>query len=90
MKHMDARHTRVAKSLDQLPISPCQVKLTAKETEVLLWAAKGKSVWEISRIQERSEAAINFHMCNIRRKFGVSTLRAALVLAITQGLILSR
>lgn len=91
MKHVNVRHARVAKPLDQpSPTSPGPVKLTAKETEVLLWAAKGKSVWEISRIQERSEAAINFHMCNIRRKFGVSTLRAALVLAITQGLILSR
>ena len=64
-----------------------QVRLTEKEHEVLIWAAKGKSVWEIARIQGRSEAAINFHMCNIRRKFGVSSLRAALVIAITQGLI---
>ncbi|MDF2642054.1 MAG: DNA-binding protein with protein [Pseudomonas sp.] len=63
------------------------VRLTAKESEVLIWAAKGKSVWEIARIQGRSEAAINFHMCNIRRKFGVSTIRAAVVMAITRGLI---
>lgn len=67
---------------------PSRVRLTAKEHEALEWAAKGKSVWEIARIQGRSEAAINFHMCNIRRKFGVSSLRAALVMAIGQGLIL--
>ena len=91
MRHMNVCHARIANPLDQQSqISPDPVKLTPKETEVLLWAAKGKSVWEISRIQERSEAAINFHMCNIRRKFGVSTLRAALVLAIAQGLILLR
>lgn len=67
---------------------PSPVRLTAREHEVLEWAAKGKSVWEIARILGRSEAAINFHMCNIRRKFGVSSLRAALVMAIGQGLIL--
>lgn len=63
------------------------VQLTAKEQEILLWAAKGKSTWEISRIQGRTESAVNFHMCNIRRKFGVSSLKAALVLAIDRGLI---
>lgn len=63
------------------------VQLTAKEQEILLWAAKGKSTWEISRIQGRTESAVNFHMCNIRRKFGVSSLKAALVMAIDRGLI---
>jgi LuxR family quorum-sensing transcriptional regulator LasR len=63
------------------------VQLTAKEQEILLWAAKGKSTWEISRIQGRTESAVNFHMCNIRRKFGVSSLKAALVMALDCGLI---
>ena len=92
MKHITAQDARVAGNAQPLPTrhEGDPVHLTAKEHEVLLWAAIGKSVWEIARIQDRSEAAINFHMCNIRRKFGVSTIRAALVLAITQGLILSR
>ncbi|WP_426142855.1 helix-turn-helix domain-containing protein [Pseudomonas sp. DWP3-1-2] len=64
------------------------VQLTAKEHEVLEWAARGKSAWEISRIQGRSEATVNFHMCNIRRKFGVNSLRAALMKAIEQRVIL--
>ncbi|OCR23757.1 LuxR family transcriptional regulator [Pseudomonas syringae] len=64
------------------------VQLTAKEMEVLQWAALGKSAWEISRIQDRTEAAVNFHMCNIRRKFGVNSLRAALIKAIEQRVIL--
>ena len=63
------------------------VQLTGKEQEILLWAARGKSTWEIARIQGRTEAAVNFHLCNIRRKFGVNTLRAALVMAIDLGLI---
>jgi len=64
------------------------VQLTVKEMEVLQWAALGKSAWEISRIQDRTEAAVNFHMCNIRRKFGVNSLRAALIKAIEQRVIL--
>jgi len=64
------------------------VKLTTKERETLEWMALGKSAWEVSRILGKSEAAVNFHLCNIRRKFNVTTLRSALVKAIEQGLIL--
>jgi LuxR family quorum-sensing transcriptional regulator LasR len=90
MKHVKSP-TVGARDGARLPYSDIDsepVRLTPKETEVLIWAAKGKSVWEIARIQGRSEAAINFHMCNIRRKFGVSTIRAAVVMAITRRLIL--
>lgn len=64
------------------------VKLTTKERETLEWMALGKSAWEVSRILGKSEAAVNFHLCNIRRKFNVTTLRSALVKAIEQGIIL--
>jgi len=63
------------------------VQLTTKEREILEWAVKGKSTWEIARILDRTEAAVNYHLCNIRRKFGVSSLRAALVKAIDQRVI---
>jgi DNA-binding CsgD family transcriptional regulator len=63
------------------------VQLTAREHEVLGWAALGKSAWEISRILGRTEAAVNFHLCNIRRKFGVHSIKAALVKAIQQRVI---
>lgn len=66
------------------------VRLTPKEQEALHWAMLGKTAWETSRIQDCSEAAINFHLSNIRRKFGVSSIRAALVIAINQGMLLSR
>nr|WP_295474932.1 helix-turn-helix domain-containing protein [uncultured Pseudomonas sp.] len=66
---------------------PCPVRLTHKELETLHWVAMGKTAWEISRILGRSEAVINFHQSNIRRKFGVCTMRLALVRAIEQGII---
>lgn len=59
-----------------------EIKLTTKEQETLEWVAMGKTAWEISRIQGCTEAGVNFHFCNIRRKFGVTTLRAALIKAI--------
>lgn len=68
-------------------ICPSPVRLTAKELEALEWIAIGKSAWEMSRILGKSEAAVNFHLSNIRRKFGVNSVRLALVKAIEQGVI---
>ncbi|KAA8692133.1 Regulatory protein LuxR [Pseudomonas syringae pv. helianthi] len=70
------------------PATPAVVHLTVKERQVLEWVAIGKSAWEISRIQGCSEATVHFHTSNIRRKFGVTSLKAALVMAIRQGVIL--
>jgi LuxR family quorum-sensing transcriptional regulator LasR len=63
------------------------IKLTKRETEVLRWSAIGKTNWEISNICNRSEACIDFHFKNIRRKFGVSTRSAAAVQALAMQLI---
>jgi LuxR family quorum-sensing transcriptional regulator LasR len=62
-------------------------KLTPREHECLKWTAQGKSTWEIARIFGCSEATVNFHMANIRNKFGVSSRSAAAVKATRMGLI---
>ncbi len=62
-------------------------KLTPRERECLKWTALGKSTWEISHILNCSEAVVNFHMKNIRAKFGVNSRRAAAVIATQLGLI---
>ena len=62
-------------------------KLTPRERECLKWTARGKSTWEISHILSCSEAVVNFHMKNIRTKFGVNSRRAAAVIAAQLGLI---
>ncbi|MGF6553476.1 LuxR family quorum-sensing transcriptional regulator LasR [Paraburkholderia youngii] len=62
-------------------------KLTPRERECLKWTARGKSTWEISHILSCSEAVVNFHMKNIRAKFGVNSRRAAAVIAAQLGLI---
>ena len=61
--------------------------LTPREMECLKWAAIGKTAWEIAKILRCSEPTINFHMGNIRNKFGVSTRQQAVVKAIRLGLI---
>jgi LuxR family transcriptional regulator, quorum-sensing system regulator LasR len=62
-------------------------RLTPREAEVLQWTARGKSTWEISHILSCSEAAVDFHMKNVRTKFGVNSRRAAAVIATQMGLI---
>ncbi|MHC8314483.1 response regulator transcription factor [Pseudomonas sp. LB3P31] len=64
-----------------------RIALTHREKEALLWSARGKSSWEISRIFNCSEAGVNYHFTNIRRKFGVSSRWAAVMIALEQGMI---
>ncbi|WP_225933836.1 response regulator transcription factor [Pseudomonas azerbaijanoccidentalis] len=76
-------HTLQSDSAQQ----PLQIALTTREKEALLWSAKGKSSWEISRIFNCTEAGVNYHFSNIRRKFGVSSRWAAVMMALELGLI---
>ena len=71
----------------QEALQPKAITLTAKEKEVLKWGVAGKSSWEIAKICSCSEAGVNYHFCNIRRKFGVRSRWAAMAKALEQGLI---
>jgi LuxR family quorum-sensing transcriptional regulator LasR len=68
---------------------PPAISLTAREKEVLQWSAAGKSSWEIAQIVSCTEAGVNYHFGNIRRKFGVRSRWVALVMALDLGLIQS-
>ncbi|WP_053145955.1 LuxR C-terminal-related transcriptional regulator [Pseudomonas sp. P97.38] len=63
------------------------VRLTNREKEFLQWSEVGKSSWEIAVIFACSEANVNYHFNNIRRKFGVSSRHLAGKIAREQGLI---
>ena len=63
------------------------VHLTVKETQALIWCYKGKTSWEIARIENCTESTVNFHFANIRRKFDVSSRTCALLRAIESGAI---
>jgi DNA-binding CsgD family transcriptional regulator len=63
-------------------------KLTAKETQILMWCFKGKTSWEIALIENCTESTVNFHFANIRRKFDASSRGYALLKAIESGAII--
>lgn len=71
----------------QVSEHPTGISLTNREAEVLQWSAAGKSSWEIAQIVNCTEAGVNYHFNNIRRKFDTSSRRTAVVKALEQGLI---
>jgi DNA-binding CsgD family transcriptional regulator len=64
-----------------------KIHLTKCEIAALEWSARGKSSWEISRILGCSESVVNFHFCNIRRKYGVKSRHVAVLLALQANAI---
>lgn len=61
------------------------VRLTPRETEVLRWYANGKSAWDIGVVLSVSEAAVRFHLSNIRGKYGVNSSVHATALAVSRS-----
>jgi len=73
---------------DRPPAPASQVNLTAREKEILNWAAEGKSDSVIADILGVSHATIRFHMGNIFKKLDANERTLATVKAIRRGLIL--
>ncbi|MGZ9711186.1 LuxR family transcriptional regulator [Glaciimonas sp. GNP009] len=74
-----------------LTVSPsieAPTKLTVRELECIKWVMSGKSSWEISQILHCSEATINFHVANMKKKFNVQTRQQAVIKAIKEKLII--
>jgi|GEM_PF-3166114 len=65
-----------------------KTKLTARESECLIWAARGKTAWETSMILGISEYTVNEHLANAMRKLDVTTKVAAVSKAILTSEIL--
>lgn len=51
-----------------IDLAPRALNLTLREKEVLYWTAQGKSSWEISKIINRSNATVNYHIQHAVRK----------------------
>ncbi|KQQ33026.1 hypothetical protein ASF61_13155 [Duganella sp. Leaf126] len=71
------------------PVAPAEEApvLTARELDCLQWMCAGKTAWEIGRILSISEAGVNFHITNLRTKFGVSRRNDVVIKALRMGLI---
>ncbi len=63
------------------------VRLTAREKEILLWAAEGKSDQVIADILGVAYPTIRYHLQNIFRKLGANERTFAVVKALRIGLI---
>lgn len=61
--------------------------LTAREVDTLQWMVVGKTAWEIGRILSISEAGVNFHIGNLRTKFGVTRRNDVVIKAIRLGIV---
>lgn len=64
-----------------------EIRLTEREKEALVWAARGKASSEIAIILDISERTANFHVDNAMRKLGAATRIQAAVKASLLGLI---
>lgn len=73
--------------LNQGPLKLQKVTLTPREKECLLWAAEGKTAWEIGAIINTSERTAVFHLQNAANKMGVRNRHHAISRAVSQGLI---
>lgn len=78
---------------DSRPAEPASVAadpapvLTAREREVLLWAAQGKTAWETSAILGISPKTVEFHLGNCGRKLGTKAKAQTILAAARLGLL---
>lgn len=80
-------HEAVGRLVSQGSLPFNRPELTAREHECLLWAAEGKTSWEIARILGISERTAIFHLQNAARRLNASSRQQAVALAVSQGLI---
>lgn len=84
--------TRVAETRTSEPPPPpagsgTALALTAREREVLLWAAQGKTAWETAAILGISSKTVEFHLCNCGRKLGAKAKAQTILAAARLGLL---
>jgi LuxR family quorum sensing-dependent transcriptional regulator len=77
----DRVHRLVGRPPDQRP------QLTAREQEVLVWTAAGKSAWEIGEILGIAKRTVDTHAQSISRKLGAANRAQAVAIAMRERLI---
>ena len=61
-------------------------KLTDRQRDCVLWAARGKSDWEISRILDVGEETVIRHVKQARERYGVQKRSLLIIRALFDGL----
>jgi len=80
-------HSRLRPFLRRSDDEHEEVKITRRELECVLWAARGKTSWETAVILNISEATVNFHLTNAMKKLRVFSRAHAIAKAVGLGLI---
>lgn len=58
--------------------------LTPREKEVLLWAARGKTSWEIGMLLNLTEKTVKFYLANARKKLKVQNTTHAVAICLSE------
>lgn len=66
---------------------PPRPTLTDRQRDCLVWAARGKTAWEIGRILGISEATAVRHLKQARERYGVDKQTSLLIRALFDGII---
>lgn len=69
------------------PTTDSEIKLTPRETEVLRMTMNGMTVPTIADKLNLSEAAVQFHLVNVRQKFNTKSKHQAVLRALNLGLL---
>lgn len=81
--HEAVQRVVLSKEVREVKTAP----LTPRERECLVWAAEGKTAWEIGNIISVAERTVNFHLQNAAHKLGVTSRQHAVARAISMGLV---
>lgn len=76
-----------ARRLRRMRFTGGPVRLTDRQREVVMWAASGKSDWEIAHILRISEATVGEHMRHAGERYGVSKRTLVAINALFDGTI---
>lgn len=76
-----------ARRMRRLRFSPAPVRLTDRQRECVMLAARGKSDWEIARVLGVSEATVGEHLRHAFARYGVGKRTLVAVHALFDGTI---
>lgn len=67
------------------PVAPIRPVLTDRQRDCLLWAARGKTDWEISGILEIAQETVIRHLKDARERYGVHNRTSLVIRAMFDG-----
>lgn len=76
-----------ARRMRRMPLERRPVRLTDRQRECVMWAARGKSDWEIAQVLGVTEATVGEHLRNAYERYGVGKRTLVVVHALFDGTI---